>query len=163
IPVEGDDQAVYDDKLRAAVKTFQIRYGNRAHDGLVGPGTRRLLTATLLAQFSPNIFIRLQDPDRGFPRKVFISYSTEDSQAVNKVDQWLRDHGLRVIRYTPSFQPGSDILDRARNAIAIADKVLVAYSANSVRSDWVRSEIGLAEELERRLGVPLIVYLRLDN
>src|SRR5262249_563605 len=64
---------------------------------------------------------------------------------------------------TYSFQPGGDIIDRARNAIAIADKVLVVYSAKSVKSDWVRSEIALAEELERRLGMHFLVYLRLDQ
>jgi hypothetical protein len=54
-------------------------------------------------------------------------------------------------------------LDRARNAIAVSDKVLLVHSVNSTKTDWVRSEVGHAEELECRLRMPLIVYLRLDE
>jgi len=162
IPVEGGDSDLYDDELKAAVARFQKQYGHSIDDGLVGPGTRRRLVGALLARYGPSVFFRLQDPDQGLPAKVFVSYSTTDTPSVNKLDQWLRDHGVRIIRYVDSFQPGQDILDRARNAIATADKILVVHSKNSANSDWVRSEIAAAEELERRLERPLIVYLLLD-
>jgi hypothetical protein len=68
-PTEGGDRAVYDDELSAAVETFQTRYGHRAHDGLVGPGTRRLLTATILARFGPTISFDYKTPTGVFPEK----------------------------------------------------------------------------------------------
>lgn len=165
IPIspKWSEKTEYDQGLQEAVREFQSRYGHPIRDGLVGPGTRKFLTACLLTRLGPNAFRRLRNPNRDMPPQVFISYSSKDTAAVDKLDQWLRDHGISTIRYTHSFQAGGEIMERARSAIAISAKVLVVHTANSIKADWVRSEIAIAEELERQLNSSLIIYVRLDG
>ena len=94
---------------------------------------------------------------------MFISYASADTEALNKIDQWLRDHGLRVIRDCRYFIAGSTIEDNIVRALANSDKILAVFSKNSRHRDWRRLERVLAEQVESRLGVAVLVYLCLDD
>jgi hypothetical protein len=82
---------------------------------------------------------------------------------VNKIDQWLRDHGLRVIRDRQFFVAGATIQDNIVRAVASSDKILAVLSANSRNRDWPSLERELAERVEVRLGAPVLIYLCLDS
>ncbi len=157
------DEHLYDEMLREAVSAFQAKYSHRVTDGLVGPGTRERLVSELLHKFSPSIFARLRRPEAWSRPSVFISYATADRERVNKVDQWLRDHGLRVVRDCQFFVAGTTIQENIVRALADSDKILAVLSSHSRDRDWPRLERELAEQVEAKLGAPVLVYLCLDD
>lgn len=162
LPVEGEE---FDETLHAAVRCFQIDIKHRVSDGMVGPGTRRKLVLALLARNdnNPEVFLRLKDPVAHEGASVFISYSSKDTAAVNKLDQWLRDHGIRVLRDRSWFAAGTSIKDNIRKAVSLADKVIAIYSQNSRDRDWPRFERAIAEEMEIHTRSPVLIYLNLDG
>jgi hypothetical protein len=154
---------LYDKELEEVVLAFQYDNNHTALDGLVGPGTRRLLTEMLLSKRGEKAFTRMKHPEGRQPPIVFLSYAWKDTPVVNKLDQWLRDHGIRVLRDTRNFKPGHQIPNSIRDAIIQADKVVAVYSTRSKHRDWPRFEISIAEEQEKTSTGPLLIYLILDN
>jgi TIR domain len=163
IPAGGDDREVFDEGLEAAVEEFQRTYRHRVSDGAVGPGTRKLIVSNLLGRFDASIFRRLCRPEIAETPSVFLSYAWRDSEKVDKLDQWLRDHGVKVLRDQSTFEAGASIPENIRRAVAEADKVVGILSANSRDRDWPRFETTIAEELERRLRMPVLIYVCLDE
>jgi pimeloyl-ACP methyl ester carboxylesterase len=157
------DEQLYDETLKEAVSAFQAKYGHRVTDGLVGPGTRERLVSELLHRFSPSIFARFRRPETWSRPSVFISYATADRERVNKIDQWLRDHGLRVVRDCQFFVAGNTIRENIVRALAHSDKILAVLSSHSRDRDWPRFERELAEQVEAKLGAPVLIYLCLDD
>jgi hypothetical protein len=162
-PTGTPDELVYDDTLREAVRTFQAKYRHRVADGFTGPGTRERLVSELFHQFSPSIFARLRRPETWSRRSVFISYASADRERVNKIDQWLRDKGLRVVRDCQFFVAGTTIQENIVRALAHSDKILAILSNNSRDRDWPRFERELAQQVEAKLGAPVLIYLCLDD
>jgi len=158
----ANDQ-LYDDTLRVGVRGFQVKYNHRVADGQVGPGTRERLASELLHRFDPSIFARLKRPEGQTTPAVFIGYASADRDTVNKIDQWLRDHRLRVIRDCQFFVAGATIQDNISRAVASSDKILAILSSNSRERDWPSLERALAEQVEMRLGEPVLIYLCLDD
>lgn len=163
VPTSTADEDIYDETLGAAVRSFQAKHGHRVTDGRVGPGTRERLVSELLHRFSPSIFARLRRPEAWGRPSVFVSYASADRDRVNKIDQWLRDHGLRVVRDCQFFVAGATIQQNIVRAVAHSDKILAVLSANSRDRDWPRLERELAERVEARLGAPVLIYLCLDD
>ncbi|MEM9723579.1 MAG: toll/interleukin-1 receptor domain-containing protein [Bacteroidota bacterium] len=95
--------------------------------------------------------------------KVFISYSWQDSETVNKIDQWLRDRNITVIRDNRDFQPGKQLDKLIKDSISKVDKVVVVYSKKSKNRDWVVFERDSAKQLEGKKGEGFIIYLILDD
>ena len=163
LPAAESDELLYDTALGNAVRAFQSKYGHRIADGLVGSGTRERVVSELLHRFSPSIFARLRRPEAWDRPSVFISYASSDRERVNKIDQWLRDHGLRVVRDCQFFVAGTTINENIVRALSQSDKILAVFSENSRDRDWPRLERELAEQVEARLGTPVLIYLRLDD
>ncbi len=155
------DDLLFDSTLEEAVKRFQDEFRHRVSDGAVGPETRRLIVSNLLGRFSPSIFLRF---DRSaLTPSLFLSYARLDAPRVDKLDQWLRDKGIRVIRDTADFVAGTTIPANIQRSIAIADKVVAVFSANSRDRDWPKFERAVAEDVERQIGTPVLIYLCLDD
>jgi hypothetical protein len=152
---------LFDEGLSHAVREFQRKFRHRVDDGLVGPGTRRLLVTVLVEKFSPEIFLRL--PEQDAQRSVFLSYARPDSDKVDSIEQWLRSKRVAVIRDLWVFEAGVEIAENARKAIAAADKVLAMLSANSKTRNWPLMEWAFAEEVERHINKPVLVYVCLDE
>jgi hypothetical protein len=161
--IPSTDEMLFDEALTEAVREFQSRHGHRVADGRVGPGTRERLVSEMLHRFSPSIFARLRRPEIWSRPSVFISYASADREKVNKLDQWLRDHGLRVVRDCQYFIAGNTIQDNIARAIADSDKILAVLSSNSRDRDWPRLERELAEQVEERLGASVLIYVCLDD
>jgi hypothetical protein len=159
----SNDESLYDEALKDAVRAFQSERGHRVADGRVGPATRERLVSEMFHRFTPAIFARLKRPERWNRPAVFISYASADRDPVNKLDQWLRDHGLRVVRDCQFFVAGATIQDNIARAIAASDKILAVLSAHSRDRDWPRLERELTESVEARLGSPVLIYLCLDD
>lgn len=161
--VPWSDRNLFDESLSTAVKEFQIRYNHRAKDGLIGPGTRSLLTAKILDKMGASIFERLHRPEQRSRPSVFLSYAWSDSERVDKLDQWLRDHGVQVIRDRDSFIAGESIQENIARAVSAADKIVAILSRNSRNRDWPHFERTVAEQLESRIGSSVLIYVRLDD
>lgn len=157
------DPELFDTALETAVKQLQDSLHHRVIDGRIGPDTRKLLVSSLLARFEPNIFLRFKRPEVDKGPSVFVSYAWTDSEKVDKLSQWLRDHGVRVIRDSDSFVAGDTISNNIRSAVSAADKVVAVLSANSRSRDWPRFEAFITSELESRLHRPVLIYLCLDD
>ena len=158
MPAGGDD--VFDEALQAAVREFQQQAGHRFADGKVGPGTRGLIVRAL-AERSLQAFLRL--PEQDAKRSVFLSYAHLDAPKVDPIDGWLRDKQVSVIRDLWEFKAGVEIAANARKAIAAADRVLAMLSAQSRERPWTLMEWEFAEEVERQIETPVLVFVRLDD
>jgi len=150
----------FDRTLESGIKELQEKFHHRIIDGRVGPGTRKLIVREVLHIHDASIFQRLRKPE--LAPSVFISYASADREKVDKIEQWLRDNGIHVMRDKTFFVPGEGISDNIRQAIAAADKVVAVFSANSRDSDWTTHERALAEGLEDVIGKRLLIYLCLD-
>ena len=159
----GDDPELYDQQLCDAVTRFQEQTGHRNIDGVIGPGTRSQLVSRILQKFGAAKFASLDASDAVRIPTVFLSYAWTETRRVDKLDQWLRDHGVRVIRDVNSFKAGSQITENIWNAVLAADKVIVVYSEKSKDRDWPSFEREVAERVEALIRVPVLVYLRLDD
>ncbi len=158
----SDDPELFDAELERHVKALQDHFRHRVSDGAVGPGTRRLIISNLLGRFDASIFKRFATTETARFPSVFMSYARQDKVKVDKLVQWLRDHGVNVIVDTDSFIAGETIHDSIRRAVADADKVVAVLSANSRNRDWPQVETAIAEQLESTLREPILIYLRLD-
>ena len=158
-----DDEFLFDQPLSDAVLRFQCDSKCRSNDGRVGPGTRSQLVLALIEQFGVAHFAKLDDSDIHHVPTVFLSYAWADSPKVNKLDQWLRDNGVRVIRDIDAFEPGSDVKLKIRQSVMEADKVIAVYSENSRNRDWPTFEHQIAEQMESIVKTPVLVYLLLDG
>ncbi|MEO1254235.1 MAG: toll/interleukin-1 receptor domain-containing protein, partial [Bacteroidota bacterium] len=152
----------YTQKLSDAVYEFQADYNHVNQDGIFGPLTRRLLAMKLIEKLDYQPFKILQEV-RKYLSTVFISYAWKDSHIVNKVDQWLRDRKINVVRDNRDFAPGQKIPEAITDAVNTVDKVIVIYSKNSKSRDWPQFERSLAEQQEQKRGESFIIYLVLDD
>jgi len=125
--------------------------------------TLELIVSELMHKFSSSIFFRFRRPEIWSSPSVFISYATADRDPVNKLDQWLRDHGVRVVRDRQVFVAGTTIQENIVRALAHSDKILAVLSKNSRDRDWPRLERQLAEQVEAKLETPVLIYLCLDD
>jgi hypothetical protein len=142
------DPELFDEELFQLVRKFQRDYHHSIVDGKVGPNTRRRLISTVLRRHGPSVFNRLRKDDVDKIPSVFLSYAWADTDKVDKVDQWLRNHGVRVLRDLDIFVAGSTIDENIRSAVARSDRIIVFYSKSSKDRDWPRLERSIAEEVE---------------
>jgi hypothetical protein len=161
--VFGEDPELYDSQLAEAVKRFQNDLRHKNIDGVIGPGTRSRLISMLLQEFGALMIEDLDASEAVRVPTIFLSYAWVDTNRVNKLDQWLRDHGIRVIRDVSSFKAGSQIPDNIWKSVLSADKVIAVYSEQSKARDWPTFEQQISEHVERLIKVPILIYLRLDD
>jgi hypothetical protein len=100
--------------------------------------------------------------------RVFMSYSWQDEEAVLAVDQWLRNHGVKVVIDRRDFLPGSDLYDQMVETIKGVDKVVIFYSQNSRDRPYTTLERRIAQEVEIQSNSEeenkiLLIYFQLDD
>jgi uncharacterized protein YjbI with pentapeptide repeats len=80
----------------------------------------------------------------------FISYSTKDGEFAKRLHSRLRDAKIRVWFAPEDIKGGVKLYDQIERAIQLHDRLLVVLSENSLRSEWVMTEIRKAREAEKR-------------
>lgn len=80
----------------------------------------------------------------------FISHSSVDESFAQKLTARLRGKGIHVWFAPEDILPGDKIYDQVRKAIFTFDKLLVVLSKNSMKSNWVQTELASAIERERK-------------
>jgi hypothetical protein len=97
-----------------------------------------------------------------FLMPIFISYSSKDSDFVDRLAAQLVHHKVNVWIDRWEMHVGESLLDRIQEAIQDASALLVVLSPDSVESEWCKKELnsGLIRELEERRIVVLPVLIR---
>jgi hypothetical protein len=100
---------------------------------------------------------------------IFINYAWADELSALAIDQWLRDHGARVLIDRRDFIAGNDIEAEIVRCISAAGKVVCLYSVNSATRPYPELERRIVAALERRapIDVPLpgrrLIYFCIDD
>jgi hypothetical protein len=152
----------FNQTLSDELRRFQQDNSHRNTDGKFGPNTRSLLVEKALDVLGPSFFAGMPPAFPSFYR-VFISYAWNDKQKVNKLDQWLRNHGVLVTRDTHDFKAGHKLPDEIRRYLHLCDKACIVYSKTSRSRDWPEFERIVAKEVESLRGLPYLIYLLIDD
>lgn len=91
----------------------------------------------------------------------FISYSTKDQQFAERLYKDLLSHGIRCWFAPHSVQGGKKLNEQISIAIQNHDRLLLILSEHSIRSEWVKTEIGKARQNERKNGCKMLFPIRL--
>ena len=93
----------------------------------------------------------------------FISYSSKDQDAADRLHADLQSKGIRCWFAPEDMKIGDRIRQRIDEAIRLYDKLLLILSEHSMDSDWVEKEVETAFEEERRRKRTVLFPIRLDD
>ena len=88
--------------------------------------------------------------------KVFISYSTNDLHIAEHVKKLLTHPAVKVFIAEYSVSPGSSLTNDIVAAIKTCDLFVLLWSQNSIASEWVTQEIGVARGYEKPM-LPIVL------
>jgi hypothetical protein len=78
----------------------------------------------------------------------FISYSSKDEEFARRLHSRMRDEKLRVWFAPEDIKGGEKLHEQLERAIQMHDRLLVVLSEESMKSEWVMSEIRKARKAE---------------
>jgi len=93
---------------------------------------------------------------------VFISYASEDLMFVQNLRDALQREGVWCWFAPDALRGGDFFKARIDNAIRQCDKLLVIFSRSALASPWVKYEVELARQKERKQKTAVIIPLSLD-
>lgn len=88
-------------------------------------------------------------------RDVFLSYASVDRHEANIIFEAINNAGGRVFLAEKSLNPGEDFADKIREALCASRELWLIVSPNSLRSEWVLTELGAAWALDKKI-VPIL-------
>ncbi|MBW3539329.1 MAG: toll/interleukin-1 receptor domain-containing protein [Planctomycetes bacterium] len=131
---------------------FQTDYGHKSRDGLVGPGTRRLLTKAVIAR-GEGFFERGRiSPEYA----IFLSYSRKDERSLSGIVQGVRSCGIPVFRDKEAIPAGASWPDVLYRSVRKCQVFLCVLSPQSAGSINVLIEVALARHAHRPI-VPVLL------
>jgi hypothetical protein len=95
--------------------------------------------------------------------KVFISYSTKDQSLANKLYNGLRDRAIPAWIDRMEIRAGDSLIEKIKEGIASSDALLALVTKNSVISKWVKEEIRIASQLQKKGKAPRIIPLVVES
>jgi len=93
------------------------------------------------------------------PQETFLSHSSRDREFANQLAETLRRHGVPVWYSQTDIVGAQNWHDEIGAALKRADWFLIVFSADSVKSMWVKREVQFAlqqNHLEHRI-IPLVL------
>ena len=93
---------------------------------------------------------------------VFISYSHDDSNFVDKIEKELQEIGANLWRDIHQAVAGP-LAKQVERGIRIQDTVLLVLSEASIESDWVEAELEWTREKEKREKRDILCPIALDD
>jgi hypothetical protein len=93
---------------------------------------------------------------------VFLSHSSRDTWLTSVIAERVKTLGCSTWLDVMSMTGGEDVLRSLKEAIRGADEVIVLVSPQSVESQWVSVEIGMALVLEKRI-TPILNHVERSN
>jgi hypothetical protein len=82
--------------------------------------------------------------ERTLPGEVFLSHSARDRRFADKIASVLRDNGVPVWYSSTNIVGAQQWHDQIGEALMRCDWFVVVLSPNSIKSRWVRLELGFA-------------------
>lgn len=95
------------------------------------------------------------------PLNIFISYSSQDRNLVNKVCNTIENKDVCVFVDEYSIDCGENITDQIVKAINKCDLFVLLWSKNSKKSEWVQQEIGIAKGKQKPI-LPVVLNQGLE-
>ena len=103
--------------------------------------------------------------------QVFLSYSRRDEEIMRLIAKFLRSQGIKVWVDNEKLIPGTPVWeDEVENAVRDAVAIVVILSPDSKGSEWVKREMTLADQHQKRIFPVLVrgdentsISLRLIN
>ncbi len=99
----------------------------------------------------------------------FISYSTKDDEFARRLHSRMREDKLRVWFAPEDLKGGDKLLPQIDRAIQVHDQLLLVLSEQSLKSEWVKTEIRKARQAEHRehrrklFPIRLVSFSRLEK
>lgn len=93
----------------------------------------------------------------------FISYSHKDEEFARRLYSRMREANLRVWYAPEEIRGGRKLHEQIFSAIQVHDKLLLVLSDNSLRSEWVMTEIRRARKAEREENRRKLFPIRLAD
>jgi len=149
-PLASSDQ--YDGELMNAVVQFQTDHSHKRRDGLVGSGTRRLLTKAVISRGEGFFERGLISPEYA----VFFSYSRKDEGSLTGIVKGIQSRGIPVFRDKEAIPGGAswpDVLYRSVRKCQVFLCMLSPYSASSIN---IPISVALARHAHRPI-VPVLM------
>jgi uncharacterized protein YjbI with pentapeptide repeats len=91
----------------------------------------------------------------------FISYSHKDEEFAKRLHARMRVENLRVWFAPEDIEAGKKLYEQIDQAIRIYDKLLIVLSKNSLKSEWVMTEIRKARKTELKANRRKLFPIRL--
>lgn len=91
----------------------------------------------------------------------FISYSHKDEKFAKRLHSRMREAGLRVWYAPEEMKGGEKVYEQIDRAIQLHDRLLLVLSVNSLKSEWVMTEIRRARKTEIKEQIRKIFPIRL--
>lgn len=91
----------------------------------------------------------------------FISYSTKDQEFAERLHADLQNKNVRCWFAPHDVQGGKKLHEQIDEAIRVHEKVLLILSADSMNSEWVKTEIRKARKREVREKKPVLFPVKL--
>jgi uncharacterized protein YjbI with pentapeptide repeats len=82
----------------------------------------------------------------------FISYSEQDQEFANRLHADLQNNSVRCWFAPHNMQAGKKVHEQIDEAIRVYDRLLLILSENSMKSNWVKTEVDHAVQKERNEG-----------
>jgi TIR domain len=95
--------------------------------------------------------------------KVFLSYNSEDEHLVSQIAVGLDNAGIYTFYSAVDLRPGRDITEWVNQSLISCTHVLLFWSSNSAKSNWVKFEwqTALKDFIEGRTNA--VIPVRLDD
>jgi TIR domain/Effector-associated domain 7 len=94
------------------------------------------------------------------PHQVFISHAHEDAEFAHQLAADLRQHGLLTWMTPDSIQPGERWITAIEHGLNESGTFLVVLTPKAVSSEWVKTEVAAAIQLEHTKKLRVIPMLR---
>src|SRR5512135_2350455 len=91
----------------------------------------------------------------------FLSYSTKDEAFAQRLHARMCDEGLRVWLAPEDVPGGKQLPEPSAEALRVSDKLLLVLSPTSLNSEWVKTAIRQARQLEIQEGQRKLFPIRL--
>lgn len=92
--------------------------------------------------------------------KIQFSYSLEDAKLVDKLAYYLKEAGHNIFVAHSEILPGKILADEIFNNLKSTDFLIVVITENSLKSNWVMSELsqamGYYKEKKRPIVIPIV-------
>jgi len=151
--VEGLDSVKHGGPSIIGIQTFYRSNGNIPDDFLRGSGVPENFIGYVPSLFGEAVSFY----------SCFISYSAKDEAPALKIYHDLQDAGVRCWISPQDLKVGESIRSTIEDAIILYDKLLLVLSSNSVRSEWVKTEVSKALEKEQATQKTVLFPIRLDD